>query len=94
MTVTAAPPVTLVPALYETTIDHLRQSPFRHAFTYRSYWWLVDLDHLPILPRGMRSVARFHAADHVGDPLLSIRANLEGGSAGGRGRRATSSCGR
>ncbi len=77
MTVTAAQQVALVPALYETTIDHVRQSPFRHAFTYRSYWWLVDLDHLPVLARGMRSVARFDAADHVGDPALSIRANLD-----------------
>lgn len=77
MTVTAAPVTTLVPALYETTIDHVRQSPFRHAFTYRSYWWLVDLDNLPVLPRGLRAVARFDAADHVGDPSLTIRANLD-----------------
>lgn len=69
---------TAVPALYETTIQHVRQSPFKHAFTYQSYWWLVDLDHLPVLPRGLRALARFLSEDHVGDPLLSIRSNIDG----------------
>ncbi len=55
-------------ALYATTIHHARQTPIRHTFTYRSYWWLVDLDALP---------TRFRAQDHVGDPALSIRANLD-----------------
>lgn len=76
---TAAPTLAqvAVPALYRTTINHVRQTPFRHAFTYRSRWWLVDLDRLPVLPRGLRAVARFRAQDHVGDPALSIRANVD-----------------
>jgi DUF1365 family protein len=65
------------PALYETTIHHVRQTPFTHAFTYQSYWWLVDLDRLPVLPRGLGALARFRAEDHVGDPSLSIRANID-----------------
>ena len=77
MTTVSAPVTAVVPALYETTIQHLRQTPFKHAFTYQSYWWLVDLDHLPVLPRGLRAVARFSSADHVGDPARSIRANID-----------------
>ncbi|MGB8649189.1 MAG: DUF1365 domain-containing protein [Mycobacteriales bacterium] len=73
----ASPVTTTVPALYETTVQHVRRSPFRHAFTYRSYWWLVDLDHLPVLPRGLRALARFRPQDHVGDPSGSIRANVD-----------------
>lgn len=59
------------PALYETTIQHIRQTPFRHAFTYRSYWWLVDLDHLP----SFGPLAQFRASDHVGSSD-SMRANI------------------
>ena len=65
------------PALYETTIGHTRQSPFKHTFSYKSFWWLVDLDQLAVLPRGLRALARFHAEDHVGDPALPIRANID-----------------
>jgi DUF1365 family protein len=63
---------TVVPALYETTIQHVRQSPFRHAFTYRSYWWLVDLDHLP----SYGPLAQFSAVDHIGTSG-SIRASID-----------------
>ena len=38
---------------------------------YRSYLWLVDLDQLPRLPRGLRLLARFSARDHLGDPRRS-----------------------
>ena len=77
MTATLQSPVTMVvPALYETTIAHVRRSPFQHAFTYRSYWWLVDLDALPDLPRGLRKLAEFRAVDHVGD-LPTLRANVD-----------------
>jgi DUF1365 family protein len=43
------------------------------VFRYRSYLWLVDLDHLPRVP----GLARFRARDHLGDPRASIRANLD-----------------
>ena len=49
----------------------------RHAFTYRTYLWLVDLDHLPRLGRGLRLLAGFRGRDHLGDPQLQIRDNLD-----------------
>ena len=61
-----------VPAVYATTVQHVRRSPFRHAFRYRSRWWLVDLDDLPV-----RRLLRFEARDHVGDPRLTLRANVD-----------------
>ncbi|MBG6181058.1 DUF1365 domain-containing protein [Arthrobacter sp. CAN_A1] len=63
-------------ALYPTTIRHVRRTPLRNEFTYRSYSWLVDLDDLPQLPRLLRPFAVFSAADHLGDPERSIRANV------------------
>ena len=60
-------------ALYEVTISHARSAPLRNVFRYRSYLWLVDLDHLPRL----RLLAGFRARDHLGDPRASIRANLD-----------------
>lgn len=65
------------PRIVRTTIRHVRRTPVRHEFTYRSYSWLVDLDALPTLPRPLRPFARFRSADHVGDPARSLRANLD-----------------
>ena len=39
------------PQIVRTRIHHARTVPVRHAFTYRSYSWLVDLDAVPELPR-------------------------------------------
>lgn len=64
-------------ALYECEVEHVRSAPLRHAFRYRTYQWLVDLDALPRLPRPLRPLARFEARDHLGDPTVSIRANLD-----------------
>jgi DUF1365 family protein len=64
-------------ALYECRITHTRLAPLRNAFTYRTYQWLVDLDHLPRLRPGLRLLAGFHGRDHLGDPGQSIRANLD-----------------
>lgn len=62
----------MTPAIYRTTVRHVRQSPFRHAFDYAGYWWLVDLDALP----SYWPLATFRAADHVGESD-SIRANVD-----------------
>lgn len=59
--------------IYEVTISHARSAPLRNVFRYRSYLWLVDLDHLP----RVRGLAGFRARDHLGDPRASIRANLD-----------------
>lgn len=64
-------------AIYRTSIAHVRQTPLRNAFTYRSYSWYVDVDDLPRLPRWLAPVAGFSAADHLGDPAGTLRGNLE-----------------
>ena len=75
---TAGPrPLALGAALYECRITHTRLAPLRQAFTYRTYQWLVDLDHLPRLGPGLRLLAGFHGRDHLGDPDQPIRDNLD-----------------
>jgi uncharacterized protein len=72
--------VTRLPAsafLYECQIRHVRGGPVRNAFSYRTYQWLVDTGDLPELPPGLRQLAGFRAADHLGDPRRSIRQNLD-----------------
>jgi DUF1365 family protein len=66
-------------ALYDCRITHIRLTPLRHAFTYRTYLWLVDLDHLPRpgpFGPGLRLLAGFGGRDHLGDPGRPIRDNL------------------
>lgn len=64
-------------ALYDVEITHVRAAPVRHEVRHHSYQWFVDLDDLPRLPRGLRSLARFAARDHFGDPELTTRANVD-----------------
>jgi DUF1365 family protein len=64
-------------ALYDVEISHVRAEPVRHEVRHHSYQWFVDLDELPRLPRGLRSLARFDSRDHLGDPQRSIRANVD-----------------
>jgi uncharacterized protein len=64
-------------ALYPCEITHVRAHPIRRAFRYRSYLWLVDLDDLPRVPLPLRHLARFRAGDHLGDPAVPIRANVD-----------------
>ena len=59
------------PALYVGEVAHVRRSPLVNAFRYRAYWWLVDADRPPRLPRPLRWVARFDPRDH-----LDVRALL------------------
>ncbi|MFJ7244402.1 DUF1365 domain-containing protein [Kitasatospora sp. NPDC098652] len=60
-------------ALYECRIAHVRTSPVRHAFTHRTYLWLIDLHHLPALPRPLRMLARFPSMTSG----VSLRRDLE-----------------
>lgn len=77
-------------ALYECRIYHARREPLRNAFSYRTYEWLVDLDHLPRPGGPLGLLAGFRARDHLGDPDRTIRANVDeflrarGVEAGGR----------
>ncbi|MCA1006542.1 DUF1365 domain-containing protein [Rhodococcus hoagii] len=72
-----APPLPSTPAIYRTTISHVRTAPLRNAFRYRSYSWLVDVDHLPRLPRLLAPLAGFASADHLGDLSRSLRQNVD-----------------
>ncbi|MBM4575796.1 DUF1365 family protein, partial [Rhodococcus hoagii] len=47
MTTAPPPPLPSTPAIYRTTISHVRTAPLHNAFRYRSYSWLVDIDNLP-----------------------------------------------
>lgn len=65
------------PALYETTVVHVRRRQQETAFAHRSYLWLVDLDELPALPRWLAPLARFDPGDHGVSGASSIRAELD-----------------
>lgn len=74
MTAVAAPPL---PALVVGRVTHTRTGPVRRSFRHRSYQWLVDLDAMPRLPAYVRPLARFSSADHLGDPRLPLKTNVE-----------------
>jgi DUF1365 family protein len=71
------PALPALPALVAGRVTHHRIGPVRHAFRYSVYQWLVDLDALPEQPWYLRPFARFSAADHLGNPDRSIKANVE-----------------
>jgi cyclopropane fatty-acyl-phospholipid synthase-like methyltransferase/DUF1365 family protein len=64
--------------IYDCTVRHVRREPVHNDFTYRTVMWLVDLDRLPQLPGPSRMLAEFRPADHLGDPKLSLRRNIDG----------------
>ncbi len=68
---------TTSPAIYACRVRHVRSEPVRHSFSYRTWLWLVDLDHLPELPRLLRPLASFRSRDHLGRPELPIKENVE-----------------
>ncbi len=69
-------------ALYECRLRHIRTTPIRHSFAYRTYLHLVDLDDLPRLPWWLRPLAGLRARDHLGDPTATIRSNVDSYLAG------------
>lgn len=75
--VTNAPTLPRLPAIVSGQVGHHRSGPVRHAFRHNVYQWLVDLDSLPEQPWYLRPFASFSAGDHLGDPTLSIKANVE-----------------
>lgn len=66
-----------LPALVVGHVSHARLGPLRHSFRHGAYQWLVDLDTLPSPPVYLRPFARFRSADHLGDPRLPIKTNVE-----------------
>lgn len=70
----ALPPV---PSLVVGHVAHSRPGPVRHGFRHRVHQWLVDLDDLPRQPWYLRPFVSFSPADHLGDPGLTIRQNVD-----------------
>ncbi len=64
-------------ALYTCRITHLRTTPARRLFSYRSYLWLVDLDDLPRVPFPLRPFASFLSRDHLDGTASSLRAGVD-----------------
>lgn len=73
----ARPQLPELPALVVGQVTHRRPGPVRHAFRHRVYQWLVDLDSLPRQPWHLRAFAHFSSADHLGNPRLPIKNNIE-----------------
>ena len=71
------PQLPQLPALVAGQVTHRRPGPVRHAFRHRVYQWLVDLDSLPRQPCHLRAFAHFSSADHLGDPRLPIKRNIQ-----------------
>ncbi len=71
------PQLPQLPALVVGQVTHRRPRPVRHAFRHEVYQWLVDLDALPRQPWPLRAFAHFSSADHLGDPGLPIKRNIE-----------------
>jgi uncharacterized protein len=75
--------VSLASALYLGSVRHRRHRPTSHAFRYRVYHVLVDVDELPRLDRTVRgfgynraAVTSFHDRDHFGPADLPVRDKL------------------
>jgi DUF1365 family protein len=64
-------------ALYVCQLRHVRTEPIRNDFTYRTYLWLIDLDRPPRMHGPLRFLAGFRASDHLGDPALPLRENVD-----------------
>jgi uncharacterized protein len=67
----------VTPRLYRARVAHGRTERVRHGFAYGHATWLVDLDDVPVLPRPLRWLGRFDARDHLGDPAVPLRANVD-----------------
>ena len=77
MTATAGAALPSVPALVVGRVSHSRHGRVRRSFRHGAYLWLVDLDAIPEPPAFLRPFARFNSADHLGDPAMPIKANVE-----------------
>lgn len=68
------------PGIFVGTLRHRRFAPVAHAFTYRLWMALLDVDRLPDLMRvsrltgwNRRRWAAFDDRDHLGDPSQPLR---------------------
>jgi uncharacterized protein len=65
------------PGRYDVRISHHRRDPVGYGFTQRGTTWLVDLDDVPSLPKGLRWLCRFSSRDHLGTREGSLREDLD-----------------
>jgi DUF1365 family protein len=70
-------------ALYTGTLVHARRTPKENVFRYPVCFYLLDLDELPALDRGLRffsyngrNLVTLRDRDHLGDPARTIRENV------------------
>ena len=66
----------VAPCLYRAEVRHVRHRPARRQFSYRVYYWLIDLDQPNPAPAWLRPLAQFRSADHIGSPARSIKDNI------------------
>lgn len=71
-------------ALYVGQVSHVRLRPFRHAFRYRLFLLLLDLDELPLLAHrsrllrfNRRGLVAFHERDHGARDGSALRPWIE-----------------
>ena len=64
-------------SLYSCTVTHVRTTPLRNVFRYRTYLWSVDVDDLPGFRRPLAWLAGFRSDDHFSGGPRSIRQNLD-----------------
>jgi len=53
------------PAYYDIDITHHRRDPIDYSFSQRSHIWLIDLDDVTRLPRGLGRLCHFSSVDHA-----------------------------
>ena len=66
-----------LPALVVGHVSHSRLGAVRHTLRHGVYQWLVDLDAVPQQPWYLRPFVGFRTSDHLGDPALSVKENIE-----------------
>ncbi len=77
-------PAASTSAIYTGHVAHRRLRPRTHAFRYRAYWLLLDLDDVPSLSQRLRlfshnrwNVFSFHEADHGHVEKSNLREHLD-----------------
>ena len=75
----AGGPIAQGSAIYEGWVAHRRREPIEHAFRYRVFMPLLDLDELPEILDGVplwsarrAAPARFRRSDYLGDPSVPL----------------------
>jgi len=78
----------IAPGVFVGTVRHRRMAPVAHAFTYRVFMVLLDIDRIAeqmavsrLTGYNQRRWASFDDRDHLGDPSRPLRARLEADAA-------------